>query len=100
MKQAAFIDPPPPGSRMSLRPEPYAHLERERTYDALDGLAAEARDRGVSMAGLALAWVLAHPQVTAVIVGPRRPEQLEPVREALSLGLSPGDRERIGAVFE
>lgn len=93
-------EPPPPGSRMSLRPEPYAHLERERTYDALDGLAAEARDRGVSMAGLALAWVLAHPQVTAVIVGPRRPEHLEPVREALSLGLSPGERERIGALFE
>ena len=39
------------------------------------------------MAGLALAWLLGVPEVTAVVVGPTRAEHLEPVREALSLEL-------------
>ena len=37
------------------------------------------------MAGLALAWLLGVPEVTAVVVGPTRAEHLEPVREALPL---------------
>jgi aryl-alcohol dehydrogenase-like predicted oxidoreductase len=37
------------------------------------------------MAALAIAWLLANPQVTAVIVGPRRPAQLEPALAALVL---------------
>jgi len=41
--------------------------------EALQGLAAEA---GVSLATLALQWVLAHPAVTSPIVGASRPEQL------------------------
>jgi LacI family transcriptional regulator len=34
---------------------------------------------------LAYAWLLAQPDVTAVVVGPRRPEQLAPALAALSL---------------
>ncbi|HZU39541.1 MAG TPA: aldo/keto reductase, partial [Solirubrobacteraceae bacterium] len=48
--------------------------------------------RGMSMAGLALAWLLADSWVTQVVVGPGRPEHLEPVREALASPLSEGDR--------
>jgi aryl-alcohol dehydrogenase-like predicted oxidoreductase len=36
------------------------------------------------MAALAIGWLLANPQVTAVIVGPRRPAQLEPALAALT----------------
>ena len=39
-------------------------------FDALEALEREAADRGVSMAALALAWALAQPEVTAVVVGP------------------------------
>jgi aryl-alcohol dehydrogenase-like predicted oxidoreductase len=35
----------------------------------------------------ALAWLLAQPAVTALIVGPRTQEQLTPARRALDLGL-------------
>jgi aryl-alcohol dehydrogenase-like predicted oxidoreductase len=90
----------PAGSRMTLRPEPYAHLVDERTFVALDALDAAARQRGASMAGLALAWLLAHPRVTAVIVGPRSPEQLEPAREALELRLSAEEHASLGVLFE
>ena len=56
-------------------------------------------ERGVSPAGLSLAWLLAHPDVTAVATGPGRIEHLEPLREALGLELDPDERERIGSLF-
>ena len=88
---------PPPESRMTMRPEPYAHLEDERVYAGLDELGSLAADRGVSTAGLALAWALGG--TSSVVVGPRRPEHLEPVYEALLLELSPAERKKVGSVF-
>jgi len=44
----------------------------------------KAEQEGTTMAALAIAWLLANPQVTAVIVGPRRPAQLEPALTALT----------------
>ena len=41
----------PPGSRMTMRPEPYEHLVDDRVFDGLDALAAEAAERGVSHGG-------------------------------------------------
>jgi aryl-alcohol dehydrogenase-like predicted oxidoreductase len=92
--------PPPPGSRMTIRPEPYRHLEREAVYDGIERLDAAAAARGVPMATLALAWALSHPTVTAAIVGPRRPEQLAIVPAALELELGPPEREELAALFE
>ena len=89
----------PAGSRMTLRPEPYARFQNEATFRALERFAAEAERRGVSMSGLALAWVMSAPLVTAPIVGPRQPEHLEPVREALALALTPAERDEIGGIF-
>ena len=89
----------PPGSRMALRPEPYRHLLDDRVYDALDAFEAAARERDTTPAALAIAWLLAHPQVTAVVVGPRRPEQLQPALDALELRLSPPEHEQLGALF-
>jgi aryl-alcohol dehydrogenase-like predicted oxidoreductase len=89
----------PAGSRMATRPEPYLHLVGGRLFKGLDALAAAAQERGVSTAGLALAWVLSHPDVTAAVVGPRRPEHLEPVTEALSIDLSPSERDSLAALF-
>ncbi len=89
----------PPGSRMTLRPEPYQHLESGRVFDGLEGLKEVAEQRGVQMAALALAWVLSHPQVTAVIIGPRRPEHFGPVREALGMELSSEERNQLAGLF-
>ena len=87
-------EPLPHGSRMTMRPEPYLHLQEDRVFDALEAFEATARERGTTPAALAIAWLLAHGQVTAVVVGPRRPEHLEPALEALDLRLSPPERER------
>ncbi len=88
---------PPTGSRMTMRPEPYRHLEDERVYAGLDELGRMAADRGVSTPGLALAWALG--SADSVVVGPRRPEQLGPVHEALLLELSPAEHKEVGSLF-
>ncbi|MGH3084355.1 MAG: aldo/keto reductase, partial [Gaiellaceae bacterium] len=90
---------PAPGSRMATRPEPYLHLDEESVYRGLDGLAAAASQRGVDMPTLALAWVLADPRITAVVLGPRRPEHLEPGRAALDLELTPDERDQLASLF-
>jgi aryl-alcohol dehydrogenase-like predicted oxidoreductase len=90
---------PPPGSRMTLRPDPYARFDDVATYRGLDALHAAAARHDVDMPTLATAWVLAQPEVTAVIVGPRRPEHLEPARRALELALSPAERDELASLF-
>jgi aryl-alcohol dehydrogenase-like predicted oxidoreductase len=89
----------PAGSRMTTRPEPYLHLRDDAVYDGLDALAAAAAQRGVSMAALSIAWLLADPRVTAVIVGPRRHDQLEPALAALSVGLDETGRNELSGLF-
>ena len=39
---------PPAGSRMTLRPEPYLHLQTEHVFDALEAFAAQAAERGTT----------------------------------------------------
>ena len=92
-------EPHPAGSRMTMRPEPYLHLDDDRIYAGLDELAQVAGTRGVSLAGLALAWLLSQPGVASIVVGPRRPDHLEPVEEALSLTLAPAEREALSSLF-
>ncbi len=89
----------PAGSRMTLRPEPYAHLRNEAVLRAISAFGERARARGVSMAALAIAWVLSHPRTTAAIVGPRRPEHLDPAVEALSFRLSDEERNELASLF-
>jgi aryl-alcohol dehydrogenase-like predicted oxidoreductase len=90
---------PPEGSRMAMRPGPYEHLRRPETFSALDGLAEIAKRRGVDSATLAIAWLLAQPGVTAVVVGPRRPKHLEPALRALEHPLSAADADEVGSLF-
>jgi aryl-alcohol dehydrogenase-like predicted oxidoreductase len=70
--------PFPDGSRMTLRPDPYAEFVRDEVFDSLETLA----QRG-DPATLSFAWLLANPLVGAVVVGPRSPAQLDAVWAAL-----------------
>ena len=89
----------PEGSRMTQRPESYLRYARDEVFDALEAFEREAFQRGVSMAGLALAWLLATPDVTAVVVGPTRAEHLEPVSEALALELAAEEHHHLRGFF-
>jgi aryl-alcohol dehydrogenase-like predicted oxidoreductase len=93
-------EPFPEGSRMTQRPEGYASfLEGDRVFDGLERLDALAAQHGISMAGLALAWLLADARVGAIVVGPMRVSHLDPVREALATPLDEAARAQVGAVF-
>jgi aryl-alcohol dehydrogenase-like predicted oxidoreductase len=89
----------PEGSRMTQRPDGYRRYETEEVFDALEAFEREALGRGMSMAGLALAWLLGVADVTAIVVGPTRADQLEPVREALGLELTRADLAHLRGLF-
>jgi aryl-alcohol dehydrogenase-like predicted oxidoreductase len=57
-------------------------------FDVIDAVVRVAEDLGASPASVALAWLLARPAVTSVIVGPRRLDHLEDNLSGLSVGLS------------
>ena len=88
-------EPFPAGSRMTQRPEPYRRLVADATFTLIEGLSALAADRGTSLAGLALAWLLADERVTQVVIGPGRPEHLAPAAEALAHPLTGEERAAI-----
>ena len=92
-------EPPPRGSRMTQRPESYLHLDDERVYRALEELARRAVERDTKPAALAIAWLLGDERVTAVVLGPRRPEHLEAGIAALELRLSPDERAEVAGLF-
>jgi aryl-alcohol dehydrogenase-like predicted oxidoreductase len=89
----------PSGSRMTQRPGPYASFATDETFDRLERLSEMADQAGRSMAGLALAWLLADDCVTQIVVGPGRPEHLAPVREALENPLGVSDRAALERLF-
>jgi aryl-alcohol dehydrogenase-like predicted oxidoreductase len=91
--------PFPAGSRMTQRPEPYERLVDDAVFDGLERLDELAAARGVEMAALAFAWVLAHPGVSGAVCGPGRPEHLAPVLAARELTLTDAEQREIGALF-
>ena len=84
---------------MTQRPEPYAELAAEPTFARLDALHQLSERRGSSMAAVALAWLLGDDRIAQVVIGPGRPEHLEPVTDALEHPLSADERQRLGEVF-
>ena len=70
---------PPEGSR-ATSPEmggDIQHFFEGDTLEAVQRLKPIAADLGVSMAQLALAWVLREPNVSSAIIGASKPEQVE-----------------------
>jgi aryl-alcohol dehydrogenase-like predicted oxidoreductase len=91
-------EPFPEGSRMTQRPAPYEGYVDDRVFDALEALEREAGERGVSMAALAFAWVVA--RCGGAVCGPHRAAHLDPVLEATELKLTEEDVGRIGGLFQ
>jgi aryl-alcohol dehydrogenase-like predicted oxidoreductase len=60
----------------------------ERTWRVIDAVGSVAEARGVSMARVALAWLVDRPAVTSVILGARTLEQLDDNLGAAGLHLS------------
>ena len=72
----------------------------QRTWDVIEAVETIANERGVSMAQIALAWVVDRPRVTSVILGARTLEQLEDNLGATGLHLTPEETATLDAVSD
>ena len=89
--------PPPPGSRLAAWADSFKQFDHERCWRVLDAVRAVAQRRGATPASVALAWLLARPEATTVIVGARDVRQLEDNLSALQLRLEPEDAAALDA---
>ena len=63
-------------------------VDKARAFDCIDVMRPIAAAHGVSVAQIALSWLLHQPQVTSVIIGAKRPEQLADNLAATQVTLS------------
>ena len=63
-------------------------VDKERAFRCVEAMRPMAEQRGVSIARIALAWILAQKPVSSVIVGARTIEQLKDNLEAAEVALS------------
>ncbi|WP_454121866.1 aldo/keto reductase [Kosakonia sp. Marseille-Q7440] len=73
-------------------------VNKDRAFDCVDVMRAIADSKGVSVAQIALAWLLHQQAVTSVIIGAKRPEQLDDNLAATSVQLSDEELKQLGAV--
>ena len=93
-------EPPPADSRFGqggLRAQQKARWVAG-LFDIVDALTPIARDKGCTLAQLALAWCEQQPGVASAIIGPRTVEQLQDNLGAAAVTISDEDRARIDAI--
>lgn len=81
----------PPGSRGTVKPI-YAERITQAGIETAKRLAERAREKGCTLAQLAVAWVANQPGVTGAIIGPRTLVQLKDLLGAARVGLTEDDR--------
>ena len=73
-------------------------IDRNRAWDIIDAMRPIAEAKGVSVARIALAWLLHQPAVTSVIVGAKRVDQLADNLGAVDVALSAEELAALDAV--
>lgn len=73
-------------------------VDHERGYQVVDQLKLIANAHQVSVAKVALAWILAKKTVASVVIGANRLEQLEDNLKAIDLNLSSTEMEKLNTV--
>ncbi|MEJ7930759.1 aldo/keto reductase [Ramlibacter sp. AN1015] len=73
-------------------------VNKERAWDVVEVMREIAQARGATVPQIALAWLLHQPQVSSVIIGAKRPEQLADNIGATEVRLEAQDLEKLDAV--
>ena len=82
---------PTAGTRFTLGSAAERYQDRywhEREFATVDALRPLAEEAGMPLAGLAVAWTLAHPAITSAIIGASRPEQVDDLMTAVEKPIS------------
>jgi len=88
-------NPQPEGARRTEFTFP--PIDEARGFDAVEVLDEVARGHDASIAQVALAWLLAQPGVTSIIIGANKMSQLEDNLKAVEVELSAAEVERLSA---
>jgi len=80
--------PPPAGTRLEAWKDSWAMTATDQNWRTLDAVLAVAQRHDTTPASVALAWLLAKPEVSSVIVGARSVQQLQDNLRALQVKLS------------
>jgi aryl-alcohol dehydrogenase-like predicted oxidoreductase len=95
--------PFPEGSRAAQDPNRGAvslsFFMHPECFRVVDELKAVAKDMGITMAQLALAWVLGHKQISSAIIGASRPEQVQENTAASDIVLPSDVRQQIDDIL-
>ena len=87
---------PPKGSRAARKDRRILQTElREESYEVTQKLKPLADAHGKTLTQFSLAWVLANPTITSLIIGPRTMEQLEDNLGCLDCTLTAADETAI-----
>ena len=86
----------PTGSRRTAFDFP--PVNRDRAFACVDAMRKIGQAHGVSVARIALAWLLAQEQVTTIIIGAKNEQQLQDNIEATALQLSRQDLDTLDGV--
>ncbi len=73
-------------------------VNKEKAFDVLDVLIPIAAAHGISVAQVALAWILSKDVVTTVIIGAKKLAQLDDNLKAIDVTLTPDDLKALDAV--
>ncbi len=88
-------NPTPEGARRSGFQFP--PIDEARGFDAVAALERIAKEKGTTVAQIALAWLLAQPGVTSIIIGANKMSQLEDNLKAADVQLTAAEREVLSA---
>lgn len=73
-------------------------INKEKAYDIIDVMAYIAKNHGVSVATVALSWVMRQPGVTSTIIGAKNLQQLTDNIAAVDLQLSNEEMEQLNQI--
>jgi aryl-alcohol dehydrogenase-like predicted oxidoreductase len=94
--------PPAPGTRFTMGESGKLYRDRywqAAQFEAVEGLNSVCAERGINLATVAVAWVLAQPGITSAIVGASRPDQLPVTLAASGTSLDAETLEACGAAW-
>src|SRR4051812_3470409 len=80
---------PPPGTRLEAWKDSWAMTATDQNWRTLDAVQTVAQRRETTPSAVALAWLLAKPEVSTVIIGARTIQQLQENLKAFSVKLAP-----------
>jgi aryl-alcohol dehydrogenase-like predicted oxidoreductase len=84
---------------LARHPRWQQELLTERNLAAVERLSQWSQERGHTVGELAIAWLLAHPEVSTVIAGATKPEQVAANVAAGQWALTSGAVEEVNALL-